>query len=63
MMTCLVPLKATVKSKITEVSVQCFQLSEVFVCKATEVQLLTWLRGRRVEKRASPLLHLGSCER
>lgn len=30
---------------IAEVFVQCFQLSEVSVCKATEVELLTWVEG------------------
>lgn len=30
---------------ITEVFVQCFQLSEVSVCKATKVELLTWVEG------------------
>lgn len=31
--------------KITEVSVKRFQLSEVSVRKATEVELLTWVEG------------------
>lgn len=46
-MLCLVPLKAVVKVilYITEVFVPCFQLSEVSVCKATEVELLTWVEG------------------
>lgn len=31
--------------KITEVSVKWFQLSEVSIRKATEVELLTWVEG------------------
>lgn len=45
---CLVPIKAIVKKsscKITEVSVKWFQLSEVSVRKATEVELQTWVEG------------------
>lgn len=50
---CLVPLKAIVKKsfcKLLRYLFDVFQLSEVSVSKATEVELLTWVDGRRGEK-------------